>query len=280
MEAPLSDVIACEFIDCGIGVRAIAEASPTVMGCGFRGGRIGVFALGGAPFIRNNAFVEVEEGVRVVARSSNPPILRNNIFLGCTKAGVVVSMEPEGVFVPVVRNSIFADSPAAIVIPPVDQPGSIGFGIIHAVAPPPIKDEKGNASLDAAAARFQTVDPQATVSPEFEIRFKDRDVVAGKGLRPAAAPPGAACDLGPTLVQLGVKATIPEDAAPVRWSSPQFVANSVAEQYQAMAMLDFRSVKQAVQKDAGGRKDVHTSAAGSVISFDISRFFGEQSIED
>ncbi len=280
MGAPLSDVLSCEFIDCGIGVRAIAEASPTVIACGFRGGRIGVFSMGGAPIVRNNAFVELQEGVRIVARGSNQPILRNNIFLGCKSAGVFVAQGPDAVFPPIIRNSIFADSPAAIMIPRVAIPGSIGFGIIHNVPAPPIKDEKGTSSLDAAAASFQLADPQTTISPEFEIRFKDRSIVTGKGLRLASAPKGTNCDLGPTLTQLGVKATLSPDAAPVRWKSPAFISNSVSEQYQAMAMLDFTSATQSVERGQAGPKDVHTSADGSVISFDISRFFGEQSIED
>ena len=64
--APLSDVIACEFKECSIGVRAIGKASPTVWGCRFDGGRLGVFDMDGAPYIRNNLFCQLDEGIHLL----------------------------------------------------------------------------------------------------------------------------------------------------------------------------------------------------------------------
>ncbi len=279
MGAPLSDIVACEFVDCGIGVRAIAEASPTVYGCVFSRGRMGVFAMGGAPYVENNAFVDLEEGVRAVPKGTNQAMIRNNLFLRCAKSGVVVAMGQDALSVPMIRNSIFQDCPVAIITPKSDIPALIKCAVLHNVPEPAVRDEKGEASLELAAHGFAKEDPGLTFGKDFSVTITHQQVVVGKGVRRASEPQDVVSNLGPTLSKLGVSAPVPEGAMMVRWNHPKFIANSVSEEYQAMRVLGLRSSKQATMSTPNGQQDIHTGADGATFSFDISRFYGENSLK-
>lgn len=279
MGAPLSDVIACEFIDCGVAVRAIAESSPTIYGCVFSGCDIGVLSVRGAPYVRNNLFMDCKEGVRIaLGGSGNNPILRNNTFKSCTAAGVTILASKETGIAPFIRNSVFVYCAAAITCEPFGYSAPICDAAVQNAGDPPVRGAAGAASLDLAASRFVIADCGLTVTPEFEITL-NAAVVQGKGIRMPQAPATARGDLGPEgISRFGTKLEVPEGHAPVRWLEPVFIANCVGEEYAAMRMLGRRGGSQSLRQGPSGPQDVF-SGGGAETRFDISRFFGESSID-
>jgi hypothetical protein len=278
MAAPLSDVVACEFIDCEIGVRAIAEASPTVYGCVFSGGNIGVFAMGGAPFVRNNLFVGCNEGLRLAPSGTNQPIVRNNLFSACGSAGITVMRSREALGSPFIRNTVFVDCASAIVMEAPEFAGTVQRAVVHRCGSPIVRNQANQQSVDPEQASLVVGDPGLGISPDFAIAFANPDLLKGKGVRLAVEPMGSTCDIGPTVLQFGTRLA-DTAAAPIRWNEPELISNCVSEQYIAMRMLQFRPVSQALIDRPGGRVDVHANHNGDTMTFNISRYFAEYDVK-
>jgi hypothetical protein len=278
MGAPLSDVVACEFVDCGIGVRAIGEASPTVWGCSFKGGNIGVFCMHGSPYIRDNAFVGVKSGVRTLPHDSEPGIIRNNAFIDCTDGAVVVLSSPDIFSGPSIRNNVVSNCSAAVI-----APASLTRGVTHNLfnmnAGQAFRDDKG-----AAVTAPDNIEGDAgvAVSDALSVKVAHPELVNGKGIRHSWENPGTAGTIGleKEWLQLGIGAagTLP----PARFGGKRLIANSVAEEYQYLQLTGRKMGRQSMGKDGGVSVDRMTPGDGKKpeeLVFDISRFFSESGLK-
>lgn len=278
MVAPLSDVLACEFIDCETGVRAIGEACPTIAGCAFSGGRMGIFSMEGSPYIRDNLFTDNNEAIRIVAGLSCMAIIRNNTFHNNQSAAITVMSRGDRAGLLTIRNNLFVNCPVAITAPPGDSP-IITDSVIFASSENPIRSNTGEATRDLAANRITIADPKLTLDG-FRATIVDASILTGKGARLAHEKPGAKGHIGPSAEPVfGVAATLDPAAYPVRWAEPVHTANSVSEQYQYMRAMGIRASRQGKIDTDAGPQDVHTRADGGKLAFDISRFFGEYAVE-
>jgi len=276
--SPLSDVLFCEFIDCNIGVRAIAGSSPTVYGCVFRGGRMGVFVLEGAPYIRNNVFTGMAEGVRIF--SDNMPILRNNLFIACTETAMFISERERSSIGPSVRNNVYIGCATVAAVSDPKLLRGLGHGVVFPATDAPFRSKQGQAAPEPLSEplpdTFATADPGITLADDFTLTVADRSMLDGKGVRLCSDPDDAVGDLGPIpeLTRFGVHA--PDDAQlpPERFTAPVYIANSIGEEYLALSMMVLRSRGQSLQNGPEGPRDVFDTRRGEIV-FSIERFFGE-----
>jgi hypothetical protein len=280
--APLCDVVACEFIDCNIGIRAIGTASPTVWACVFKGGRQGMFLMDGAAYVRNSLFCNLEEGLRVL--SADQPIIRNNIFCRCKATGVLVMRRGDvAILTPSIRNNVFESCGTAI-RGPEDWLSSVGHCAVHDSGTPPIAVEPKGTPFNIAAHHVVTGDPELTLKEDGTVIIGNAALLHGRGIRLPHEPPGTPADIGlardwdkpgcqpPTAVKL------PE----VRFDGPVFVANAVAEEYVAVKLWGCKAKQQTTRMEAGRRIDVLTvECAGRTEErkFDVTRFFGELGLQ-
>lgn len=282
MTAPLSDVVACEFIDCGIGVRAIGGASPTVWGCAFKGGNIGVFAMDGSPYIRNNCFVGMKAGIRMVPADAQPPIVRNNVFARCDTAGIEVLVGRRPPISPAsIRNSIFVDCGAAVVGSKESLLGT-SHAVFHGIADPAVRTQEGTSAVDAQAACIWNADPGLSIGESFTMVIEREEHCNGRGIRLCSEAPGTTGTIGlePAWrsVGIGTQAALP---AP-RFGGERLIANSVSEQYQYLQVLGRRSSAQSTGNENGVRVDRQVFTDGrepTELVFDISRFYGEMGLQ-
>ena len=278
MGAPLSDIIACEFKDCDIGVRAIGKASPTVWGCRFEGGRLGVLAMDGAPYIRNNLFHNLDEGMRL--GSEEMPIVRNNVFWKCRAHGVLVMTAGKmAIMEPSIRNNIFAECGDAV-SGPADCMSGLSHALVFRSGDPPVHIEGEGAAFDLAAKHIGSADPGLKLDDDGTLIVKNADATRGKGVRLSDQAPGEKGDIGLTegwnmpgcRLPAGVK------LPPVRFSGPIFVANGVAEEYVYLASKGCKMEKQATGTTEGRQLDILSVTCDGkkrTWKFDIDRFFGE-----
>ncbi|MEX2217959.1 MAG: right-handed parallel beta-helix repeat-containing protein [Phycisphaerales bacterium] len=274
MTAPLSDVVACEFHECGIGVRAIAESAPTVWGCRFTGGRIGVFNMEGAPHIRNNVFDGVETGVRlVVGENADGAIIRSNVSHRCRNAAIEAESRAEPIFGPSIRNNIAVGCGTAV-IAPAGLARRITHNLAHECGEAPFRDKAGK-TLESENARD---DPKLAFTPEGDVAIGAQEVTAGKGL---GAAKGEAADIGPEKGWGRFGCAAAAELPPVRFGETK-IANSVREEYQYLGVLGARMSGQSLQQKDGKAYDVMeaTGADGKPLEvrFDISRFFKERGL--
>jgi hypothetical protein len=279
MSAPLSDVVACEFVDCGIGVRAIGGACPTVWGCVFKGGGMGVFSMDGSPYIRNNLFNGTKDGIRMMSHQIQQPIIRNNVFLKCSGAGIELLPNREAMFGPSIRNSVFVECGAAMVGDKAPL-SNVSHSVVHGVAAPALRTKDGAEAiaLDAAAI----VDPGISVDDANKVSVAHAELVDAKGVRTCMEPQGTTGTIGleKDWRQVGVNATA--TLPPVRFGGKRLIANSVGEEYQYLQVLKRPRSKQSVGSDGGVKVDMHTPGDGkapATIKFEIDRFFAESSIK-
>lgn len=270
-QAPLSDIVNCTFSQCGIAVRAIGEACPTVWGCHFIGGTIGIFAMDGAPYVRHNLFEGVETGMLIITEHS--PIVRNNVFLDCTKAGIEVRALENAFLGPSTRNNVFQGCGVALVCPS-SLLTCVSHNLVHDSGNPPMRDDRGAALPEPASTL--TIDPGISVE-DHTLSVAAADALAGKGIRLNSEPDDAVGDIGLAhgdVVGPARQSPMP----PVRFRREAPIANAVREEYQALAMWRVRSGGQSLQQGPGGYQDVF-SVRGGDIAFDISRFFSESSLK-
>jgi hypothetical protein len=276
MGAPLSDIVCCDFIDCGIGVRAIGKACPTVWGCKFSGGGMGVFGMDGAPYVRNNLFVGQKTGVRVI--SDEAAIIRNNIFWKCSESGVESSAK-NPIFAPSIRNNIF-DSCGAAVVASADQARDTSHAIVHAIPDPAFRGPNKEATLKDTAT-IVSADPELALTDSGELKWK-QEIGKEKGIRLNNEPEGTKGNIGlDGLAQPGTGAEA--KPPPSRFTGPIYIANSVAEEYMALQALGMpRSGNQSMGVENGVRLDkLETRKDGKPFTakFDIERFFSEAGLK-
>lgn len=287
-DAPLSDVVRCEFVDCRIGVRAIGGSSPTVWGCLFRDGAkgsVGVFALDGSPYIRNNLFADQDTGLRlVVGESGDVAIIRNNVFLRCRDAAVTVMPGKSSTFGPSVRNNLAAECGALAVGPEAMLTG-VTHWITHKTADPLLRTAEGAAiKADNDQRRFLAADPRVVLKESGELLIGDAGPLEGKGVRLCSEEKGKTGVIGLTreCARPGVIGA-PDDAVPpVRFREDGLIANCVAEEYQALRMWGLRPGGQGLVSRGGRHFDeqrVLRDGKETTIAFDITRFFGEMGLE-
>ncbi|MFT3684307.1 MAG: hypothetical protein QM783_05165 [Phycisphaerales bacterium] len=279
MGAPLSDVVACEFIDCPIGVRAIGKACPTVWGCLFRGGDMGVFAMDGSPYIRNNAFVGQKAGIRMLPPDMEPAIIRNNVFVNCSEAAVKVLDPKDGFGGPSIRNNVVQNCGAAVISPP-SLTQNMGHTVFTVTKSPAFRDEKDAKTIEATSEG----DAGAAVTDGGEITFKNAALLDGKGIRVASEVEGTKGTIGPEKewmrVGVGATGTLP----PQRFGGKdgRLIANAVAEEYQYLGVIRRPMGSQSMGVRNGVRCDTIKPGDGkepTELSFDISRFFSESGLK-
>jgi len=270
MEAPLSDVVNCTFENCGIGVRAIGGASPSVLGCLFRGGDMGVFGMDGSPYIRNCVFTGVKTGAKIMGGES--PVVRNCVFTGCERAGVEAANAGGGFSTgPIVRNDVFFKCGAAVRAPD-NFVRRVSNCVVHEAGKPAVGPEGGK------GVEIETV---KDVDPGLKVADAGTVTMTGKlpdGVRLPDEPTGTKGVIGldgVTRVGAGVAGN---KAGPARFANEPFIANSVAEEYQYLKALGLRPGRQSLTKKNGRNADVH-SVGGKEIAFDIERFFGEMDLK-
>ncbi|MGH7131853.1 MAG: right-handed parallel beta-helix repeat-containing protein [Phycisphaerales bacterium] len=275
MGAPLSDVVCCDFIDCDIGVRAIADGSPTVWGCRFRGGRVGVFAIG-SPYVRNNLFDGTQEGVRIVPGTS--ALVRNNLFVSCKSVGVVVLGGRDAFMGPVVRNNIFV-SCASMASGDPKLLSRFSHEVVFGCTAGLFRDADGKAELKFDVPQVTVVDPKITVDANGSVTYGDRAKLDGAGIRAGDEAEGTKGVIGPdpAIKVFGVACGVAPP--PARFGVDPLIANSVAEEHQYLRMHNLPFDRQSLVQGAKGPQDVFTMPGGKKVAFDISRYFGEMGID-
>lgn len=275
MTAPLSDVVACEFINCGIGVRAIGEACPTIWGCSFKGGGMGVFAMDGMPYIRNNVFSGQRAGLRM-ALGSQQAIVRNNLFLDCKDAGI--ELMGASAFGPAIRNNIFGRCGAAIT-GEADLLRNTSHFLVFGVQAPAFRDKAGAMALEAPAAG---ADPGIDMGPDGTLVIANQQIVENKGIRASGDPEGHAAWIGPERAWWRAGPAAAGELPPVRFNEGALLANAVREEYQYLQLRGVRLCRQATGRENGRQYDTMSCVdQGNPVElkFDITRFFGEMSIK-
>jgi hypothetical protein len=280
MGAPLSDVLNCEFIDCGIGVRAIGRASPSVLGCRFQAGDVGILCVDGTPYIWNNLFLSQNAGVRIA--TNGLVIIRNNVFWRCTRAGVEVPEKPESRGVPSIRNNIF-ESCGAAVLSSKDQAKRVSHCLFHAIQVPAFRDEQGQNTLELANHHLRELDSRLKLDSNGLVSAEHRESLIGKGIRFCTEKEAATGDIGllPNWDRPGVK---PREGVPlqgIRFQGPAYLANGVGEEHEFVASMGLRSTSQSLSLDDSVPIDflrVKEDGGEKAFRFDIRRFFGEESL--
>lgn len=273
MGAPLSDVVHCDFIDCGIGVRAIAESSPTVWGCRFKGGNLGVLAIGGSPYVRHCVFDGVSEGCRVSPGGS--PMIRNNLFVDCPTAVILLSSKDDSASA-WMRNNVYVRGTSALV-GTMESVNGLTHSVVHGLTGPIVANDSGSA-VGAPAATVVEADTAVTVADDGTINWGTREALDGKGVAAGGDAADARRDIGPqaTLTKVGAAAPADAESPPVRFRDQPYIANSVSEEYQALRMWRLRSSEQSMKSGPEGPTDTHDTG-GKEIVFNIARFFSESS---
>lgn len=278
MSAPLSDVVACEFVDCGIGVRAIGGACPTVWGCSFKGGNLGVFGMNGSPYIRDNVFNGTKCGVRMLPHDIQPSIVRNNVFINCPDGAVVVLDSPKAFAGPSVRNNVVANCGAAVVAP-AKLAGGVTHNLYKVSKAPAFRDEAGG---EVATTGNTEGDAGATVSDTLTVKVAHPELVDGKGVRLCSEPEGTAGTIGLEKGWLSVGIGAAGPLPPARFGGKMLIANSVGEEYQYLRLMGRPMATQSMGVVGGVRTDTHTPGDGkepAQLVFDISRFFSESGLK-
>lgn len=276
--APLSDVIACEFKDCDIGVRCIAKSSPTIWGCRFEGGRQGVFVMDGGPYIRHNLFYRLDEGLRVGSQDS--PIIRNNVFWQCMSHGVLVMRRGEVALLgPFIRNNVFVACGDAVA-GPADWLAGVSHAVAYAAGDPPIRVDAGQPPFDLAVHNVRVADPGLTLDDHGTLTVKNQALTAGQGVRLGDQPETERGDIGLTSnwTRPGCSLPVTTDLPPVRFADPMLIANCVAEEYLVLQRAGCESRRQALRTEHGHNVDVLEATCDGQPKewkFDVDRFFGE-----
>lgn len=278
--APLSDVIACEFLDCGIGVRAIGEASPTVMGCLFSGGRMGVLSMSGMPYIRNNVFMKQDNGIRMVP-GEEQAIIRNNFFGECKEAAVaILPAKGDLVGAPSMRNNVFhgcgaaATGNAAVL-------ETTSHALVQGITAPAFRSETGAEVLKVGERNISEGDSGMKLGEAGQLKVTNAELLDGKGLRAAGDAkehtPRIGVEAAWTVIGCRATAALPGE----RFREPILIANAVAEEYQYLRTLGLQLVQQSLETSDGYKIDKMSckGPAGPVtLKFNISRFMGEAMI--
>jgi hypothetical protein len=273
--APLSDVVYCEFIDCGIGVRAIGRASPTVWGCLFTGGTTGVFNMEGNAYVRNNVFINVDVGVRLV--TDEQPIIRNNVFMDCRKAALESKARKSIVLGPSIRNNLLIGA-GSVIVALREGASQISHCAVHDVTAPVIRTEAGDPIVVDASIIEQ--DPQVSISPEGVVAIGNEAVLKGKGIRLNTEAKGTKATIGlsPGLTRVGCTPAEGVEVPGPRFATKPFVANAVQEEYVWMGMNQMQLKSQGAFMQNGKHIDtltVQRQGQESTVEFDTDRFFGE-----
>ena len=277
VQSPLSDVVHCEFRDCGVGVRAIAEACPTIWGCIFEGGRMGIFVSEGAPYIRNNIFRDLDEGIRVVqGRGSMTAIIRNNLFIECEQSGIQV-VSNQAFFSPSVRNCYFQECGSAV-IAEAKMFSTVSHCAFKDVTDPAFRNAEGLSEGDSA--KLFKADDDVELTSDWVIIKGGLPAFSDAGIRLCDEAEGTKGRIGLTLEgkALGCSPAKEVELPPVRFVGPVYIANAVSEEYQYMRLMRIPRGQQSLTMKNGRAFDVHSAAGGKETAFDISRFFGEMGL--
>jgi hypothetical protein len=270
MTAPLSDVVACEFINCGIGVRAIGEACPTVWGCVFKEGDTGVFSMEGMPYIRDNLFRGQRAGIRMVV-GDEQPIMRNNLFLECRDAGIELLAKETPISAPSIRNAMF-DGCGAAVTGDAGLLKSVSHCLIHEIK---------TATLKAGERSIVEADPGVAVDSTGYITLSHEDLAEGKGVKAGGDEDGRVAWVGLEQPWWHPGVDAPKDLPPLRFQPPDLVANAVKEEYQYLQLRKLGMGQQSTGKKDGKHFDTMSCSDHGKpleLNFDIGRFYDEMSI--
>jgi hypothetical protein len=281
MGAPLSDIIACEFHDCGIGVRAIGGACPTVWGCAFIAGKMGVIGMNGSPYIRNNLFDGVDSAIRLSPGDADGSIIRNNVFHKCKTTAIEV-FEPKPAFsAPSIRNSIFVRCGAAL-IASKKLANSTSHAVLHEVKSPAFRDADGGETIKVGQAGLSETAVSLTIEKDLTVKAGPAESLIDKGIGPWSdkkiVPGTIGLDKAWSRVGVGATAKLP----PQRWGGKLLIANSVSEEYLYVKSIGRKSGKQGLTHENGKPMDRLTLEGDEdpkEIVFDLSRFFGEAFIK-
>lgn len=283
MAAPLTDIVHCEFVDCGMAIRAIGQASPTVWGCSIKGGNIGIFSFGGAPHIRNNLIRDAKQGMMLISDSPHPIVLRNNVFSGCTETAI----QCQGGEFPFpsasIRNNIFHRC-ASVATGPADLLKGISHNAIDECGEAPLKPDEGE-PIDPASRSCVAVETGLAVSREGRVTITAINALKDAGIREAREEAGTRRPIGLAAHcdHPGCRPAADAPVPPIRFRADPLIANSVNEEYQYLQMLGLRHESQALITRNGVPIDQFRITGGkeeTEILFNISRFFSESAYLD
>ncbi len=283
--APLSDVIACEFIDCRTGVQADITSSPTIWGCHFKRCQIGVFAAEGGPYIRNCLFQQSLIGIQhFVGAEKSMGIFRNNMFHQVSRNPMELQSRQPLPEAPSIRNTV------------VHHSGSFGNGTYqlfertsHGLiwkCPEPLfrKSSEGEINILYSDRGMFVGIANIQVMDDGRVIVGNRALLARRGIRAGCDAPTAKGDVGieSGWRATGVNAGLNKPQPPVRFEEPVLVSNNELEERAHLERLGI-SVDEGgrvVDDDARTVDYVGTDANGEpvTITFDISRYWGEANL--
>lgn len=279
--APLSDVVACEFEMCEIGVRAMDGASPTVWGCRFEKCMLGVFSAEGAPLISNNFFHTGLAGVQIFAGArGRMAIVRNNLFWRVGRYAVEVHQRTDPAEAPSVRNNMARDC-RRLMMSTEQLADRLSHVLVINMDGPLLRDRNrmeiaideqdreiraGEAGLSIDQDGVIAVSNLANMRWGVREGFEKKGTRHWIGLEPAWFNPG-----------LGT----PASAGPGRryGDAKLIVVNGVVEEEQVLARrgIGMGDVTRSVDNDAGTIE--YRTAEGEVIRFDGRRYLGEAELQ-
>ena len=260
---------------------AIGGASPTVWGCVFKGGNMGVFGMDGSPYIRNNLFEGVKSGIRVASNDREPGIIRNNVFVGCETAAIELMAGKETLFGPSIRNSVFVKCGAALVCP-ASLAKKTSHAVLHEVKAPAVRDAEGTETGKLGEAGLNEGAVAITIEKDFTVKVDHTELLNDRGVRLCTDKEGATGTIGLEKAWSRVGTGATGELPPQRWGGKVLIANSVNEEYQYLRVIRRGMDRQSLETQGGVSVDRLTLSAGGEpeeLVFDISRFFGEESVK-
>ncbi|HNS00033.1 MAG TPA: right-handed parallel beta-helix repeat-containing protein [Planctomycetota bacterium] len=267
--SPLCDVVCSSFIDCETGIECSRKTAPTVWGCLFMRGKLGIACDASAPYIRNSLFCAQATCVRAVNLEEGPRI-RHSVFVRSSGPAIDLSGRIMNL---AVRNNILHECARTA----ADSKGAEGFS--HNILSPG-KTRAGAARDDTIVAgqRANIVEKLSiTVQKDGAITVAESPAMA-KGIGEPWQPKGTAGRIGfdAPAFKPG-KLEHLKAAPPPRWTEP-YVANSVNEEYQCLAMWGLTSRGQRLISKEEKHMDVlvtNRAEKEPEITFDVSRFYGD-----
>ena len=159
----------------------------------------------------------------------------------------------------------------------------ISSNVIHGVSGSPFRDDAGKATLDEAKAQTIAVDPGLKLIEGDKVAVEHAEAFAGKGIRDCTQLEGQHSQIG-LIAGCDQPGCTPQDGAPVppvRWNAPNYIANSVGEEYQCVRMWRATMGRQALKsKDGRSFDELEISREGKkeTVNFEITGFLCEMGL--
>ena len=267
-EAPLVDIVQCDFLLCNIGVWINDGASPTIWGCRFQACSTGIGSLEGTPFIADNLFFSCHKALNVNVHE--PTIVRNNVF---SHSGLwSTSMGTDKNARLVAYSNVFYEAK------PLQISGKAWFSHNLFYPRPRKRFSEKSTPIDEREVFFFDPGYAETKTGDLRARFPDRLLGRGfrlgnKMLRRFDSAPNTIGLTNPKAITGAAGSSKP--VPPWRWSEP-FLVNGFREEEILVKRLHKDDKVVEIQRDLSEETETWVLESDKKIRFDIHRFFASR----